>query len=218
MIATSIIQRLDQDVRGKWLSKKSDAADFHGATFDGYIIIRSHEYDGDREARVYKVPRNFNTATLAKVNIDNEAHRFSHHRSIDELFSRSIEFCVVPECRQQTAHGAEDAEVIVDYRNNITLRWHELVVRSRAYGSDARRCGRLECRFELGFWWAPLYVGFACMSCYPVPKGCRRRPAATIEHKVVNDVDTKRLGTLPTATGGIARLAYACARDGLALS
>jgi AraC-like DNA-binding protein len=28
----------------------------------------------------------------------------------------------------------------------------------------------------------------------------------------VNDVDTKRLGTLPTATGGIARLAYACAR------
>jgi hypothetical protein len=28
----------------------------------------------------------------------------------------------------------------------------------------------------------------------------------------VNDVDIKRLGTLPTATGGIARLAYACAR------
>jgi AraC-type transcriptional regulator len=41
------------------------------------------------------------------------------------------------------------------------------------------------------------------MSCYPVPKGCHRRPAATIEHKVVNDVDTKSLGTLPTATGGI---------------
>jgi len=30
--------------------------------------------------------------------------------------------------------------------------------------------------------------------------------------KIVNDVDTKRLGTLPTAAGGIARLAYACAR------
>jgi hypothetical protein len=29
----------------------------------------------------------------------------------------------------------------------------------------------------------------------------------------VNYVDAKRLGTLPTATGGIARLAYACARD-----
>ncbi len=30
--------------------------------------------------------------------------------------------------------------------------------------------------------------------------------------KIVNDVDTKRLGTLPTAAGGITRLAYACAR------
>ena len=27
--------------------------------------------------------------------------------------------------------------------------------------------------------------------------------------KIVNDVDTQRLGALPTATGGIARLAYA---------
>jgi hypothetical protein len=36
--------------------------------------------------------------------------------------------------------------------------------------------------------------------------------------KMVNYVDTKRLGTLPTATGGIARLAYAWARDGLGLS
>ena len=30
--------------------------------------------------------------------------------------------------------------------------------------------------------------------------------------KIVNDLDTKRLGALPTATGGIARLAYARAR------
>jgi AraC-like DNA-binding protein len=36
--------------------------------------------------------------------------------------------------------------------------------------------------------------------------------------KIVNIRDTKRLGTLPTATGGIARLAYACAsRAGIAL-
>jgi AraC-like DNA-binding protein len=35
------------------------------------------------------------------------------------------------------------------------------------------------------------------------------RPSST---KIVNDVDTKRFGTLPTATGGIARLAYASAR------
>jgi AraC-like DNA-binding protein len=36
--------------------------------------------------------------------------------------------------------------------------------------------------------------------------------------KIVNHRDNKRLGTLPTATGGIARLAYACAsRAGIAL-
>jgi AraC-like DNA-binding protein len=36
--------------------------------------------------------------------------------------------------------------------------------------------------------------------------------------KIVNNLDTKRFGTLPTATGGIARLAYACAgRAGIAL-
>jgi hypothetical protein len=35
----------------------------------------------------------FNTATLAKLNIDNETDRYSRHRSIKELLSRSIEFC-----------------------------------------------------------------------------------------------------------------------------
>jgi hypothetical protein len=47
-----ISQRLDQDVRGKWLNKKSDATDFHGAPSDRFIIIRTHEYDGDGEARI----------------------------------------------------------------------------------------------------------------------------------------------------------------------
>ena len=46
------------------------------------------------------------------------------------------------------------------------------------------------------------------MSCYHVPKCYPCRPTANI----VNDVDTRRLGALPTATGGIARLAYARAR------
>jgi AraC-like DNA-binding protein len=57
-----------------------------------------------------------------------------------------------------------------------------------------------------------LYCEFACRSCYPVPKRCRPRPAEPIEQQIVNDVDIKRLGALPTATGGIARLAYAYAR------
>jgi AraC-like DNA-binding protein len=51
----------------------------------------------------------------------------------------------------------------------------------------------------------PLYTcGLAFMSCYHLPKCCRCRPTATI----VNGVDTRRLGALPTAAGGIARLAY----------
>jgi len=115
-------QRVDQDVSGKWLHEKSDAADFLGPPFDRFIIMRTHEYDGDREARAGKVLRKFNAATLAKLNIDNEADRLSHHRNVKELFSRSIEFRVVSECGQQTAQGAEDTEVIIDYRNNITLR------------------------------------------------------------------------------------------------
>jgi hypothetical protein len=91
-------QRVDQDVSGKWLNEKGDAADFRGPLFDRFMIVRTHEYDGDREARLGKLLRKFNAATLAKLNIDNEADGFSHHRSIKELFSRSIEFCVVSEC------------------------------------------------------------------------------------------------------------------------
>jgi hypothetical protein len=52
-----------------------------------------------------------------------------------------------------------------------------------AYGLDAWRCGRLECRLELGIWWALYMCELACMSCYPVPKGCRGRPAEAIEQK-----------------------------------
>src|SRR6266850_3010259 len=151
-------QRLDQNGRRKWLDKKSDAADFHGPPFDRFTIVRTHEYDGDREACVCKALRKCNTATLAKLNIDNEADRFSRHRSIQELFSGSIEFRVVPECRQQTAHGAEDTEVIVDYCDS-TLLWHEFSgPECGRMAPDTRRCGRLHCRLERGFWWAPLYV------------------------------------------------------------
>ena len=121
----NVNQCLHQDVHGKWLRQKSDAADFHSPPFDRFIIICSHEYDGHGEARVCEVLRNFNTATLAKFNIDNDADRFSRHRGIKKLLSRSIEFRVVSERRQQTAHGAENPEVIVDYRNNFTLGWHE---------------------------------------------------------------------------------------------
>ncbi len=53
-------------------------------------MIRSHEYDGDNEARVCKLLRKFNTATLAKLNIDDEADRTAGHRGIKELFSRDI--------------------------------------------------------------------------------------------------------------------------------
>ncbi len=55
-------------------------ADFHGSPLERFIIIRSHEYDGDGEASVCKVMREFNTATLAKLNIDNEADRIGRHR------------------------------------------------------------------------------------------------------------------------------------------
>jgi AraC-like DNA-binding protein len=49
----------------------------------------------------------------------------------------------------------------------------------------------------------------AWASCYNLPKRCRGKPLSA---KIVNDVDSKRFGTLPTATGAITRLAYACAR------
>ncbi len=52
------------------------------------------------------------------------------------------------------------------------------------------------------------------MYCYDGPKRCRPRPPATaaLSAKLVNDLDSKRLGALPTAAGWIARLAYTRAR------
>jgi AraC-like DNA-binding protein len=46
--------------------------------------------------------------------------------------------------------------------------------------------------------------------CQGVVTAGQLQPSST---KIVDDVDTKRLGTLPTATGGIARLAYECAQQ-----
>jgi hypothetical protein len=122
-------QRFDEHFGAKRLYKKSDAADFRSSPFDRFIDICAHEYDRDVESQVWKALRQFNTATLAKANVDNEAHRGGRHGRIKELSGGSIEFRVVPECSQQTAQSAEDAEVIVNYRNNITLLVHELVDR-----------------------------------------------------------------------------------------
>jgi AraC-like DNA-binding protein len=47
--------------------------------------------------------------------------------------------------------------------------------------------------------------------CQSVVAACQPQPRP-LSAKIVNDVDTKRLGALPTASGGIARLAYGRAR------
>jgi hypothetical protein len=124
-VARNIKQRLDQEVRGKWLTKKSDAAQFLSPPFVGFVLtISSHEYDGRCETRFSEALRKFNAATLAQPNIDNETDRFSRDRSIKELLRRCIELRVVSERRQQTACGAKDAQVIVDYRNDLRLCRH----------------------------------------------------------------------------------------------
>jgi hypothetical protein len=91
----NISQRLNQDVRCKWLGQKGDTADFHSALFDRFISISSHEYDGFGAARVSDVPRKFKATTLAEFNIDNKADRFASYRSVKELSRRSIEFYAV---------------------------------------------------------------------------------------------------------------------------
>jgi hypothetical protein len=125
-------QRFDEHFCVKRLYKKSDAADFCSSPLDRFIDICAHEYNRDPESQVWKVLREFNTATLAKANVDDEAPRVGRNGRIKELFGGSIEFRVVPECFQQTAQSAEDTGVIVNYRNNITLRLHELVNRPTA--------------------------------------------------------------------------------------
>jgi hypothetical protein len=50
------------------------------------------------------------------------------------------------------------------------------------------------------------------MSCYPVPRRCRGRPAATIEHENRELCRYQASRHAPDRNRGIARLAYACAR------
>jgi AraC-like DNA-binding protein len=83
-----------------------------------------------------------------------------------------------------------------------------------ADGLDARRCGRLECRLEprhlVGrFICANGYARLAIL-CQSIVAAGQPKPS---NRKIVKDIDNKRLGALPTATGGIARLAYACAQQ-----
>jgi hypothetical protein len=118
-------QRFDEHFCAKRLYEKGDAADFCSLPFDRFIDICAHEYYGDVESTLWKVPREFHTAILAKANVDNQAHRGGRYGRIKELFGGNIEFRVIPECSQQTAQSAEDAEIIVNYRNDITLRLHE---------------------------------------------------------------------------------------------
>jgi AraC-like DNA-binding protein len=83
-------------------------------------------------------------------------------------------------------------------------------------GLDQRRHGKRRRRLWLRF----LVSSFICANspaglaitrqCF-VGAGQPQPPSSST--KTVNDLHTKRLGTLPTATGGIARLAYAVARQ-----
>jgi AraC-like DNA-binding protein len=75
-----------------------------------------------------------------------------------------------------------------------------------------RRCGRLECRLERGIWCAFYNANWGArlaILCQSVVVVGQPQSSGS---KILNDVDSKRLGALPTATGGIARLAYEYAR------
>src|SRR5208337_2091440 len=102
--------------------QESDAAGFHCPSFDPLIFIRGHEYDRQHETAACQLTCKIDTATIAELNIDNEAVRCSCHHRIEELFGGRIEFRVISVGRQQTAHGAENAKVIVNYRNSLFRR------------------------------------------------------------------------------------------------
>jgi AraC-like DNA-binding protein len=87
------------------------------------------------------------------------------------------------------------------------------------YHWDAQRSWRPACRFlatlSRGAFICRNSHGRLAILCHGIVAVGQPHRSST---KIVKNLDTKRFGTLPTATGGIARLAYACAgRAGIAL-
>ena len=80
-----VIQRLDQEVSGEWLTKESDTAGFPGSSFDLVIVVAGHEYYGECDAGVCKLTYELNTTTVAQLDIDDEANRLSGHHRLKEF-------------------------------------------------------------------------------------------------------------------------------------
>jgi hypothetical protein len=88
-------------------------------------MMSGYEYDGRCGTRVSEALGKFDAATLAKLDVDDEADGFTRRRSPQKLFGTCIEFRVIPERRQQTAGGAADAVIILDYSNNFRQCRHD---------------------------------------------------------------------------------------------
>jgi hypothetical protein len=121
-VVRQIIQRFHQEVSREWLTEKSDTACFHGSSFDLLVVASADEYHRECNATIGELTHKLNTATVAHLDIDNQANRLGRHDRLQELVGRDVEFYIKSMYRQQTSHGIEDTGVIIDNRNNGILR------------------------------------------------------------------------------------------------
>ena len=91
---SQIIQSLDEEVSGEWLTEKSDTACLHGPPFDLLIVAPGDENHGECDAAICKLMHKFNTAAVAQLSIDNEANRLSGDHRLKEFAGREIEFYI----------------------------------------------------------------------------------------------------------------------------
>ena len=143
--------------------------------------------------RFVELTRQLDAGFLAQLNVDDEADCPGRKNLIPEFLGRHIELGLIAVSAQQAAHGAENSEVIIDDCNNRTF-WHGHFITATSHSRLAMICQSVVATGQ-----AP------------------KRPEHAADD-MVHNIDAKGLADLPTATGVVARLAYARAREaGVAL-
>lgn len=86
------------------------------------IALTANEYHREGDASVRKPTHELNTATFFQLFTDNEADCSGRHDGLEEFAGRDVDLRVKPMSGQQTSHGIQASEVMVDNCNYGMLR------------------------------------------------------------------------------------------------
>jgi hypothetical protein len=129
------LKRLDQRLRRERLCEVGDASGFKRGRADGKTVVPGDVDDRDGNSRSFEAIPQLYTRLIVQIDVENDTTRFFEIAVVSKSFRRLKQQAAIAAFPQQPFHAPQDAQVVIDDKNDFSVR-HDLSTLVCQAGTD----------------------------------------------------------------------------------